>query len=57
MQNIRKSNTPIQKNGSKFPKWIVFVLGLIAFGIVKGGMKGCIREKAVNDAMQKYNNR
>lgn len=54
MTDIQKSETPIT-GGSKFPKWIIYILIAIAIGIAKGGMKGCIREKAINDATRDYN--
>jgi len=53
MTDIQKSDTPITED-SKFPKWIIYILLAIAVGIVKGGMKGCIREKAINDATRDY---
>lgn len=54
MTDVQKSENPIT-GGSNFPKWIIFIIIAIAIGVFKGGMKGCIREKAINDATKEYN--
>ena len=53
MSNNSMQQEP-KSNSSKFPSWIVYIifLGLVAFG--KGVAQGCIRQKVIHDATEKY---
>ncbi len=41
---------------SKFPKWIIYFLIAILFGVLKGGIMQCNREKVVHEAIEEFNN-
>lgn len=53
MTEIKKSEEPISEN-SKFPTWIIYLIAVIAIGLFKGVMKGCIKENSMNNASKKF---
>ena len=52
MTDFKDMAEPLKSN-SKFPKWIIYLILFILLAIGKQAVQGCIREKAINDALER----